>query len=224
MYTELTQLPLLQGMNATDLATIQKEAHIFNTQSGHTFCKQGKICSSLVFIIKGSVTRRTVSPKGDFEFEETVQAPWVIEPESLYGLHCTYSSDYTSTEICTLMTLSKQEIAKLFTKNDIFRMTYLNLLSASLQRNRQDTIRPYTSCAEKRLLHFMESLSSFHFGSKKIKIKMEDLAEYMNETRLRISRILNKWQNLNLIQLQRKEIHIPRFENLISHIISTNTE
>jgi hypothetical protein len=50
---------------------------------------------------------------------------------------------------------------------------------------------------------------------------MDDLAVYMNETRLNVSRLLNKWADLNLITLQRKEIHVPRLENLTSHVLSS---
>lgn len=223
MYTELTQLPLLQGMNAAEITQIQKQASIYNTNGTNIhICTQGEVCNRLYLLLKGSVIRRTSSAQKDFEFEETLFAPWVIEPESLYGLHCMYRSDYITAETCTLMTIEKPEMAKLFTRNDIFRMNYLNLLSANIQYLKEQQMQPYTSCTTKRLIYLIRTLSSVSYGSKTMRIKMEDLAAYMNETRLNISRLLNHWQDQNLIKLQRKEIHIPRLENLISHALASH--
>lgn len=224
MYTQLTQLSLLQGMNAADIAQIQKQALIYDTVGTNVvICKQGEVCTKLHLLLKGSMIRKAVSPNGDYEFEELIQAPWIIEPESLYGLHCAYSSHYTTREICTLMVLSKHEMAKLFTRNDIFRMNYLNLLSADIQRQRESQLLPFTSSAPLRIIHLISTLSSVPNGSKTFRIKMDDLSQYMNETRLNVSRILNQWKDMNLVKLQRKEIQIPRLENLISHVISTQT-
>lgn len=221
MYTQLTQLPLLQGMNATEVAQIQKQAFIYTTGSNVAVCSQSDLCNKLIFLLKGCVMRHTLSQNKDFEFEETLSAPCVIEPESLYGLHCVFTSDYITTESSTIMTLTKPELAKLFTRNDIFRMNYLNLLSANIQHQHNVQIHPYTSCIATRMIGFINTLSSVSHGSKTLRIKMDDLAVYMNETRLNVSRLLNKWADLNLITLQRKEIHVPRLENLTSHVLSS---
>ena len=222
MYAQLTQLPLLQGMNATEVAQIQKQAFIYTTSSNVPVCSQGDMCNKLFFLLKGSVMRHTLSQNKDFEFEEMLPAPWVMEPESLYGLHCIFSSDYITTESSTIMTLTKPDLAKLFTRNDIFRMNYLNLLSANIQHQHNIQIHPYTSCIATRMISFINTLSTVSYGSKTLRIKMDDLAVYMNETRLKVSRLLNQWQELNLITLQRKEIHIPRLENLTLHVMSSH--
>lgn len=222
MYSQLTQLPLLQGMNATEVAQIQKQAFIYTTSSNVLVCSQGDMCNKLFFLLEGSVMRHTLSQNKDFEFEEMLPAPWVMEPESLYGLHCIFSSDYITTESSTIMTLTKPDLAKLFTRNDIFRMNYLNLLSANIQHQHNVQIHPYTSCIATRMISFINTLSTVSYGSKTLRIKMDDLAVYMNETRLKVSRLLNQWQELNLITLQRKEIHIPRLENLTLHVMSSH--
>lgn len=209
-------------MNATEVAQIQKQAFIYTTSSNVPVCSQGDMCNKLFFLLKGSVMRHTLSQNKDFEFEEMLPAPWVMEPESLYGLHCIFSSDYITTESSTIMTLTKPDLAKLFTRNDIFRMNYLNLLSANIQHQHNVQIHPYTSCIATRMISFINTLSTVSYGSKTLRIKMDDLAIYMNETRLKVSRLLNQWQELNLITLQRKEIHIPRLENLTLHVMSSH--
>lgn len=44
---------------------------------------------------------------------------------------------------------------------------------------------------------------------------MEDLATLIDDTRINVSKVLNKFQEEGLIQLKRKEIHIPALEKLI---------
>lgn len=52
-------------------------------------------------------------------------------------------------------------------------------------------------------------------GTKTVHIKMDRLAEELNENRLNISRELNKMQDEGLLQLKRAIIHIPSLERLI---------
>ncbi len=218
MYTQLTQLALLQGMNATDLAQVQKLAQMYHTRSSTPMfvSRQGEMCNMLSLLLTGTLLRTFTSPNGDFEFEEQLSAPWIIEPESLYGLNCTYSCGYTLMDNSTMMTLTKQDMATLFARNEIFRMNYLNVLSATQQRLRAGKMQPFTSEIDKRIISFFSTLSLSPNGTKILRIKMEDLARYMNETRLSVSRVLNKWQESGLAELQRKEIHVPRLENLVS--------
>ena len=51
-------------------------------------------------------------------------------------------------------------------------------------------------------------------GKKILKIKMEDLASLIDETRINVSKVLNDLQEQGLVQLSRKEIYIPALEKL----------
>ncbi len=51
-------------------------------------------------------------------------------------------------------------------------------------------------------------------GKKILKIKMEDLASLIDETRINVSKVLNDLQEQGLVQLSRKEISIPALEKL----------
>ena len=63
--------------------------------------------------------------------------------------------------------------------------------------------------------HFL-SMFYLNIVKKKIlKIKMDDLARIINETRLAVSKTLNKMQEDGWIELHRGEIIIPRLEDLI---------
>ena len=51
---------------------------------------------------------------------------------------------------------------------------------------------------------------------KILKIKMEDLAQIINETRTGVSKALNTMQTKGLVELHRGEIILPNVENLIN--------
>ena len=52
-------------------------------------------------------------------------------------------------------------------------------------------------------------------GEKIFKVKMDDLARYLDDTRLNTSKALNELQDKGLIELRRKEILIPDAQKLI---------
>ena len=88
-------------------------------------------------------------------------------------------------------------------KNDVFRLNLLNLLSAIAQK-RDAALRPLQlNNPEDRLRLFLERVFIDSVGEVEIRILMDDLARYIGETRLTVSRILNHWQEEELIRLGR---------------------
>ena len=52
----------------------------------------------------------------------------------------------------------------------------------------------------------------------KIEIGMEELAGLINETRINVSRKLNELREKSIIQLRRKEIHIPEMADFLREL------
>ena len=84
-------------------------------------------------------------------------------------------------------------------------MNFFNLLSnrAELLYNRIWSITPQE--LEGRLIHFIHSLCTNLQGAKVLHVKMEDLALLLDDTRLNVSNVLNKWQEEGIIEMHRKE-------------------
>ena len=51
-------------------------------------------------------------------------------------------------------------------------------------------------------------------GDKTLRIKMEDLASLLDDTRLNVSNVLNKWREEGLIEMRRKEYIFHNIERL----------
>ena len=67
---------------------------------------------------------------------------------------------------------------------------------------------------EEKILNFLVLRSMKPEGKKILKIKMEDLASLIDETRINVSKVLNDLQEQGLVQLSRKAISIPALEKL----------
>ena len=67
---------------------------------------------------------------------------------------------------------------------------------------------------EEKILNFLVLRSMKPEGKKILKIKMEDLASLIDETRINVSKVLNDLQEQRLVQLSRKAISIPALEKL----------
>lgn len=100
-------------------------------------------------------------------------------------------------------------------KYEIFRLNYMNIIS-----NRAQTCynRLWTEVPERleaRITDFILSHIERPSGEKILKIKMEELANAINDTRLSVSKALNGMQENGLLELHRGEIVIPDLERLI---------
>ena len=66
-----------------------------------------------------------------------------------------------------------------------------------------------------KIIRFFLSHCEKPQGEKTFKVKMDDLARFLDDTRLNISKTLNELQDNGLIELHRKEILIPDAQKLL---------
>ena len=71
---------------------------------------------------------------------------------------------------------------------------------------------------EGRMALFIYSLCTTSQGTKVLRIKMEDLASLLDDTRLNVSRVLNKWREEGYIIMHRREFVIPDIQKLIAFL------
>ena len=216
-YQLLTRMPLLQGISGMELARIEERVSLQTEEiptSHYPFITQGQICRELVFLVDGILLRQATSRDRLYTATEQLFAPMVIEADKLYGLACEYAASYRSQTDCHLIRISKKHVGDHLMKNDIFRLNFLNMLSAIVQRQ-EARLQPHkTGTTDEKLRRFIVGCFSHDMGEKLLQIKMTDLAEYIGETRLNVSRQLNSMADKGIIQLRRKEISIPDLKKL----------
>ena len=113
-----------------------------------------------------------------------------------------------------LLKINKSYIYSELSKYDVFRINYLNILSSRVQINDDKMWRWRTRDIEERIAYIFALFSERPTGKKVMSIKMEDLADILNETRIKVSKALNSMQDKGLVELHRKEIVVKALENL----------
>ena len=207
MYNTLLQLPLFQGMSRTELSEVVEKVklHFLRIEAKKKIFFQGESCNKLVFLLSGELTSETHAPFGTFSLVETFDKPQMIEPHSLFGKRPSYKATYTAKSDVSLLTIDKQYIYGVLDKYEVFRMNLLNLLSNKAEQLHTHIWSISPQPLEGRLAHFVRSLCSTPHGPKTLRIRMDDLATLLDDTRLNISRVLNKWQQSGIIEMHRKE-------------------
>ena len=98
MFDTLLQLPLFQGLAQEDFTNILGKVKLSFTKhkAGEVIVKAGDTCSQLIFVLKGEISSCTSSANTSYSSTEYFQAPYVIEPQSLFGMSTSYVSAYTA--------------------------------------------------------------------------------------------------------------------------------
>ena len=217
MYDTLLSLPLFQGMSQADFNSLLQKIRLdfVRYDEGSVIISAGDRCKSFAFLINGTVESSRDGMDGNLTFMEQIDAPCLIEPYSMFGRAGSYQRTYTAASPCSFLMVDKQYIYTELGKYNICRMNLLNILSGRVQQLDSHVWTLQGANLRGRMIRFIRSLSDIQTGTKKLCIKMNDLATLMDATRLNVSRELNALEAQGLISLRRKEILIPALENLI---------
>ena len=221
MYDNLLQLPLFQGLCKDDFTTIIEKVkfHFLNYKENDIIRNQGDTCNQLVFLLSGEITQKVANEKEGYTLSETLHAPHIIEPYSLFGMDTRYTATYLAKTDATLLTIDKAYVYTELNNYEIFRLNYLNILSNRIQVSHKKLWSNHMSSLNEKFVYFLLDRCLKPQGDKVLNITMEDLARIVNETRINVSRMLNDMHQQGLIQLKRKEIYIPALEKLTESLI-----
>ena len=116
-----------------------------------------------------------------------------------------------------IVSIEKKFILSELNKYDIFRLNYLNIISNRSQILQDRLLNNKTNSIEEKVINFFLYHAEKSTGKKLLKIKMEDFATLLNDTRLSVSKVLNELQEMGLLVLRRKEIEIPEISLLATY-------
>ena len=219
MYDILLSLPLFQGMTTADFNSLLQKVRLdfVKYTPQETIIHEGDRCRNLAFLLNGTVLSSREGAGGRYLFSESIDAPQLIEPYSMFGRAGTYLRTYTAQSECSLLLINKQYIYTEFGKYNICRMNLLNILCGRVQQFDKHIWKLDGMTLRERIIHFISGLSDYRTGQKHLQIKMNDLAVLMDATRLNVSKELNAMEAEGLISLRRKEILVPSFEKMVDY-------
>ena len=217
MYDKLLQLPLFQGMSERDWSYVvgHTRFEFERINIGVTPIREGDRCDSMCILIKGELLGESVSDDHSYKVIETYHAPFIIQPENLFGLTQRYSQSFSTATPCEFLRLSKEEALKISDNFEIFRINLLNIITTYAQRHARRPWHVPPVMIRDKIIRFVSERCRIPAGHKQVVIKMEQLASLIGESRLNLSRELHALENEGLIALRRGEFEIFALQNLL---------
>ncbi len=220
MFDTLLQLPLFQGLTQDDFTSILEKVKIHFTKHkpGEWLVKKGDPCNRLLFALKGEIAVSTAPQDDSYLFIEYLRAPFLFEPQALFGMNTYYISAYQACTEVHLININKAAVVKELFRYEIFRLNYMNIISNRCQLLHNRIWNKVTeNTVQGHIIGFiMDHVDGVTLGKKVLKIKMNVLAPLINETRISVSKALNEMQERGVIELHRGEIVIPDMQRLRS--------
>lgn len=226
MTEKMQMLPLLQGLTLQEfnqlIINLKLDFHQYG--EGSTIVGQGERCSSLIYIINGTFEAEYHDDKRALILSETINTtPHLIEPYNIFGVKRTYERTYTSLGGVSTFSISREFFINKMLSIPILRSNYTNYLCNNLRKSKESERFNNPKGIEQKMIAAIRSFCLFDNGEKNVRITMNDLADMIDETRLNVSGVLNKWKKNKQIELRRYGFTIKNLETLLtSNMDGTN--
>ena len=217
IYDKLLQFTLFQGMSHADLMEVVGHTKFGFSKhpEGQRIVKDDDVCDHLIFLTAGTLSVETVSDNRTCRVSETVNAPYAIQVEQLFGLTQRYTSTFRTLTECSFITIDKDELLRLSEGFLVFRLNLLNLYATQAQKLLRQPWRHRPESLSDRIVRFLVHHCVYPAGPKTFHILMTQLAAEVGDSRLDVSRVLNQLQRDGLLHLHRGRIEVPQMERLI---------
>ena len=217
IYDRLLQFPLFQGMSRDDLEIVAGHTRFgfLKMTAGRQVIHAGEPCTHLYFLINGSLKVESFSDDGRYSVVEQMSSPYILQQESIFGYYQRYTHNFYALTDVNFLMLDKEEVVRLSEDFLVFRLNLMNHLATQAQKRIQAQWRRSPQSLQERVVRFFFLHTLYPAGPKTFHILMERLAEEVNDSRLNVSRVLNRLQTMGLLELHRGRIEIPQVERLL---------
>lgn len=217
IYEKLLQFSLFQGMSRDDLELVTGHTRFgfIKVPQGKTVVKEGTACTHVYLLISGTIRVINSSDDHSYTVEEEMQAPFVLQPEAIYGYNQRYTQTFITLTDASFITIDKDEVGRLSEDFLVFRLNLLNIFATQTQKLSRQPWRQCPKTLRDRIIRFFVLHCTYPAGAKTFYILMNQLADELNDSRLNISRELNSMQYDGLLILHRGRIEIPSLEHML---------
>lgn len=217
IYDRLLQFPLFQGMSRDDLEIVAGHTRFgfLKMTAGRQVIHAGDPCTHLYFLINGSLKVESFSDDGRYSVVEQMSSPYILQQESIFGYYQRYTHNFYALTDVNFLMLDKEEVVRLSEDFLVFRLNLMNHLATQAQKLIQAQWRRSPQSLQERVVRFFFLHTLYPAGPKTFHILMERLAEEVNDSRLNVSRVLNRLQTMGFLELHRGRIEIPQVERLL---------
>lgn len=218
IYDKLLGFPLFQGMSHADLEQLVGKTRIGfgRLRPGDTLARRGQPCDALHLLADGALEVTTRSDDGGCSIAEQARAPFTLPPDRLFGLWPVHASTFTATAESSVITLGKDEVARLMGELPVFRMNMVNALAASRQKAMAARWSPPPRSVEEMIARLVATRSTVAGGRKELRVTMARLAAETGQTRRDVSSALHRLAETGLVELGRKLVVVPSMARLLA--------
>ena len=103
LYSKLMELPMFQGMSKDDLMAVigQTRFDFAQKETGETIANAGDECAHLSFLLSGQMEVRSQADDNSYIFIEEIGAPFILQPENLFGISPRYTRTFVAKTTCS---------------------------------------------------------------------------------------------------------------------------
>lgn len=217
IYEKLLQFPLFQGMSRDDLEIVAGHTRFgfAKFHAGRSVARTGDACQQIFFLISGMVRIMSHADDHGYSVEESVSAPYILQLDAIFGYYQRYTHDYIAQTDSSFLTIDKEEVVRLSEDFLVFRLNLMNLFATQAQKQMNQMWRRVPSSLDERIARFLVQRCAYPAGRKVFHVLMERLADELNDSRLNVSRALNRMQRDGLLELYRGRVVVPQLERLV---------
>ena len=217
IYDQLLKFALFQGLSRDNLAQVagQTKFGFLKVAAGQVVVSEDDACTQLYFMLSGLLRADTRSDDRSYSVVEQLQAPFILQPEAVFGYNQRYTHTFRAQADCSFITISKDEVLRLSEEFLVFRLNLLNLYATQSQKLLRQPWRHRPDTLADRIVRFLSQHCIYPAGPKTFYILMTQLADELGDSRLDISRALNQLQRDGLLHLHRGRIEVPHMEHLL---------
>lgn len=131
VYDTLLALPLFRGVSKVDVALLleQMPLEFLRFRRSDNIVSEGDECDALLLVLSGSVAVRTTVYNNSMTLQQVLGAGMCIMPDALFGLYNSYPVSVSAVGDTGLLRIEKPTLYKIFERERICLLNYLNQLS-----------------------------------------------------------------------------------------------
>lgn len=213
---KLLLIPLFQGFSRLDfLDVVEKVPFEFRSfKAGATLVEQEQESRQLVMILNGTVHCRQTDARHTYEFSERLSAPFIVQPECLFGLHNRYTRTIEAWTDVQSVAISKQSVFELMHRHLTFQVNLLNMICSETQQRGRLLWSALEPSLRSRFRQFLSQRSLSPRGAKTLRIRMEELADELGTSRLAVSHLIDTLRQEQLVTHSRGIMQIAAMEKI----------
>jgi len=183
--------------------------------AGRQVIHVGDPCTHLYFLINGTLKIESFGDDNRYMVTEQMTSPYILQQESIFGYYQRFTRNFYALTDANFLTLDKEEVVRLSEDFLVFRLNLINHYATQTQKLIQWQWRSCPQLLRERIVRFFFQHTLYPAGPKTFHILMEHLAEEVCDSRLNVSRVLNRLQETDMLELHRGRIEIPQLERLL---------